>query len=161
MDEDCFDASIDQVTRKLEAGESINTLYFTVETGFITMQNSIKFEVFPKSNPTQAMEHSLGLSIEEKVSKNFVFQSRDITVHDVYPNPVIDQAFIDYKLHNETMKAKVVVHNILGSAVGAYEMPVFENRVKVQAEELTSGVYFYTVYVDNIGVLTRKLVVRK
>jgi hypothetical protein len=59
------------------------------------------------------------------------------------------------------LKAKVVIHNILGSQVGHYELPVFETKVKIQADELTSGVYFYTVYLDNIGVLTRKLVVRK
>ena len=59
------------------------------------------------------------------------------------------------------LKAKVVIHNILGSPVGHYDLPVFETKVKIQAEELTAGVYFYTVYLNNVGVLTRKLVVRK
>ncbi len=68
--------------------------------------------------------------------------------------------YLDYKIHAEAVKAKVVVHNIL-TAVGAYEMPVFENRVKIQAEDLTTGVYFYTLYLDNVGVLTRKLFIRK
>ena len=71
------------------------------------------------------------------------------------------EAFIDYRIYNESLKAKVVIHNILGSPVGHHDMPVFETKVKIQAEELTSGVYFYTVYLDNIGVLTRKLIVRK
>jgi len=74
---------------------------------------------------------------------------------------VVDQAFIDYRIHNETLKAKVVIHNILGSPVGNYELPAMENRVKIQADEYTSGVYFYTVYLDNVGVVTRKMVVRK
>ena len=91
-DDDCYDASIDQVTRRLEVGESTNNLFFAVETGFITMQNSLKFEVFPKSSPAQSVEHTIGLSIEEKASKTFIFQSKEITVHDVYPNPVVDQA---------------------------------------------------------------------
>ncbi len=87
IDNDCFDATTDQITRKLEPGESLNNLYFAVETGFIITANALKFEVFAKSNPAQSIEHTMALSIEEKVSKTFIFQSREITVHDVYPNP--------------------------------------------------------------------------
>ncbi|MBY0435256.1 MAG: T9SS type A sorting domain-containing protein, partial [Cyclobacteriaceae bacterium] len=107
------------------------------------------------------IEHSFSLSVDEKPGKSLVFQSKDITIHDVYPNPVVDQAFIDYKVHTESMKAKVVVHNILGSPVGNYELPSFENKIKIPVDDFASGVYFYTVYLDNVGVLTRKLIVRK
>lgn len=108
------------------------------------------------------IEHAFILNVEEKTTRSFVFQTRDITVHDVYPNPVTDQqAYLDYRLADEGIKAKVVIHNILGSPVGEYEMNASETRVKIQSDELSSGVYFYTIYLDNIGVLTRKLVVRK
>jgi hypothetical protein len=79
----------------------------------------------------------------------------------VYPNPVQTQASIDYKLHSESVKARLTLHNILGKIMGDYDLPASETRVKIQADELTSGVYFYTVYIDNSGVLTRKLIVRK
>ena len=159
--DECFDSGVDQFTKRLEAGETLTNLYFTVETGLVTTANSLHFEVFPRGNPAGGLDHAFSLTVDEKPTKSLVFQSKDITIHDVYPNPVVDIAFIDYRIHNESLKAKVVIHNILGSSVGHYELPVFESKVKVQADELTSGVYFYTVYVDNIGVLTRKLVVRK
>ncbi|MFN7603180.1 MAG: T9SS type A sorting domain-containing protein, partial [Bacteroidota bacterium] len=79
----------------------------------------------------------------------------------VYPNPVQDQAFIDYKLHTETVKAKIVVHNVLGKAMGDYELAFDDTRVKIQADDLVPGIYFYTVYLNNNGILTRKLIVRK
>lgn len=157
----CLDPGIDQFTKKLEPGETLNNLYFQVETGMVTTNNTLRFEVFPRGNPQIGVEHSVSLSVDEKPAKSLVFQSKDIIIHDVYPNPVIDQAFIDYRIYNEMLKAKVVIHNILGSTVGHYDLPVFESKVKIQAEELTPGVYFYTVYLDNIGVLTRKLIVRK
>ena len=159
--DECFDSGVDQFTKRLEAGETLTNLYFTVETGLVTTANSLHFEVFPRGNPSGGLDHAFSLTVDERPTKSLVFQSKDITIHDVYPNPVVDIAFIDYRIHNESLKAKVVIHNILGSSVGHYELPVFESKVKVQADELTSGVYFYTVYVDNIGVLTRKLVVRK
>lgn len=161
MDDECQDPMVDQIVRKLEPGETMLGVYFTVETGFLTTVNVLRFEVFARTSPNQAMEHTLTLAIEEKPTKSLVFQSRDITINDVYPNPVVDQAFIDYRIHNETIKAKVTIHNILGSAVGAYDMPSSETRVKISAEDLSSGVYFYTVYLDNVGILTHKLVVRK
>lgn len=161
LGDDCLDPGVDQFSKKLEPGETITNLYFTVEPGMVTTSNSFRFEVYSRNNPTIGIEHSVSLSVDEKTAKSLVFQSRDITVHDIYPNPINDQAFIDYKLHNELIKAKVVIHNILGSPVGHYDLSVFESRAKIQADELTSGVYFYTVYIDNIGVLTRKLIVRK
>jgi hypothetical protein len=161
LGEECFDAGVDQFSKRLEAGETLNNLYFTVEAGLVNTFNSFRFEVFPRGNPALGIDHSVSLSVEEKPSRSLVFQSKDITIHDVYPNPVVDQAFIDYRIYNEQLKAKVVIHNILGSPVGHHDMPVFESKVKIQAEELASGVYFYTVYLDNVGVLTRKLVVRK
>ena len=117
--------------------------------------------MYPRGNPALGIDHSFSLSIDEKPGKSLVFQSRDITIHDVYPNPVNDQAYIDYRIYNENLKAKVVIHNILGSPVGNYELPNSDSRIKIQADEFTSGVYFYTVYLNNVGVLTRKLVVRK
>ena len=162
LGDDCFDPLVDQITRKLEPGEISTNLYFVVETGLSLTTNTFQFEIFPKGNQQLGIEHAVSLSVEDKPSRVFVFRSKEITVHDVYPNPVTDQqAFIDYRLVDEDIKAKVVIHNILGSPVGQYEMPSFETRVKIQAEELSSGVYFYTVYLDNIGVVTRKLVVRK
>lgn len=160
--DECFDTTIDQISRRLEPGEIANNIFFVVETGLAPTSNAFRVEVYQKGSPQLGIEHAFLLSIEEKPARSFVFQSRDITVHDVYPNPVTDQqAYIDYRLADESVKAKVVIHNILGSPVGEHEMPSSETRVKIQADELSSGVYFYTIYLDNVGVLTRKLVVRK
>lgn len=158
---ECLEQGIDQFSKRIEPGETLSNLFFAVETGLSTTANSIRFEVYPQGNSHMMIEHSFSLSVDEKPGKSLVFQSKDITIHDVYPNPVVDQAFIDYKVHTESMKAKVVVHNILGSPIGNYELPSFENKIKIPADDFASGVYFYTVYLDNVGVLTRKLIVRK
>ena len=70
-------------------------------------------------------------------------------------------AFMDYELAREEIKAKLVIHNILGSPVGELELPHAESRAKISVEELPPGVYFYTVYLDNEGVITKKLIVRR
>lgn len=161
LDRNCLEPGMDKFSKKIEPGETLENLYYSLETGLITGQNSINFEIFPQWNPDETVEHRVNISIEEKAVKTYVFQSKEITIHDVYPNPISDQAFIDYKIHNESMKAKLVIHNILGSALGEYALPTFETKIKIQTEDLAAGVYFYTVYLDEEGVLTRKLIVRK
>jgi len=161
IDKNCLEQGITEFSKKVEAGATLEGLHYSLETGLVTGQFAIKFEVFVKGNIQTLAERPVNVIIEEKQSKSLVFQSKDITIHDVYPNPVLDQAFIDYRLHSESVKAKLVVHNILGSAVTDHDLPFTETKVKIQAEDLTPGVYFYTVYLDNIGVLTRKLIVRR
>ena len=156
----CLEQGTDEFTKRVEPGQTID-LYYTLETGLVTGFTSFRFEVFMRGNPQHAVEHNVAVQIDEKRETNFVFQSKDITIHDVYPNPVTDQAFIDYSIHNESIKAKVVIHNILGRTMNETELPVFETKIRLSAEELTTGIYFYTLYLDNDGVLTRKLIVRK
>ena len=161
LDRNCLDAGIDEFSKRVEPGETLTGLYYSLETGMVTGQNNLKFEVFIKGNPQGLIQHQVNITIDEHRTKSFVFQTKDITIQDVYPNPVSDQAFIDYKIHNESMKAKVVIHNILGSSIGDYELPTAENRIKIATDDFAPGIYFYTVYLDNNGVLTRKLIVRK
>jgi hypothetical protein len=125
------------------------------------MQTTLRFEIFQKGSAHDIVDRSVAISVDEKPGRSFIFQSKDISIQDVYPNPVQTQASIDYKLHSESVKARLTLHNILGKIMGDYDLPASETRVKIQADELTSGVYFYTVYIDNSGVLTRKLIVRK
>lgn len=161
LDKNCLEPGMDEFSKRLEPGETVDKLNYTLETGLVTGQNSIHFEVFAKGNPAQSIAHSVNIFVEEKRSKSLVFRSKDITINDVYPNPVSDVAYIDYKLHNESVKAKIVIHNILGRSMNESELPYFETRAKIQTEELAAGIYFYTLYLDNDGVLTRKLIVRK
>jgi hypothetical protein len=155
----CMEQAVNEFVRRIEPGEILD-LYYTLETGLVTGAANLRFEISTKGVP-HIIDHDINVQIEEKREVAFVFQSRDITIHDVYPNPVVDQAFIDYKIHNEAVKARVVIHNILGRTMNETDLPVYESKIKLQTEELATGIYFYTLYLDNDGVLTRKLIVRK
>jgi hypothetical protein len=159
LDNNCLEPAIAEFSKKADPGETIN-LNYTVETGQQQTQNSFKFEIFPKGAQGEAIEHVVSLAVEEK-SQRTLFQNKEITIHDVYPNPVQDQAIIDYKINSDNTKAKIVVHNILGRPLGDYELPPSDTKLKILADEFPAGVYFYTLYIDNNPVLTRKIMVRK
>ncbi len=157
----CLDASIEEFSKRLEPGETLYELYYTLESGIQSSQSTLRFEYFPKGNVQAMQEKSVTVVVDERPLKTYVYQSKEITLHDIYPNPIQDQAFIDYKLHSETVKAKISIHNILGKVMGEYDLTVTETRIKIEADNLVPGVYFYTLYLDNNGILTRKLIVRK
>lgn len=161
LDKNCLESGFTEVSKRVEAGATLEDFHFIIETGLVVGQFPIKFEVFAKGNIQTLIEHQVNVLIEEKQSKSLAFHSKDITVNEVYPNPIFDQAIIEYRLHNEIAKARLTVHNILGSSLSNHDLPYSESKVKIDAGDMTPGVYFYTVYIDNIGVLTRKLIVRK
>jgi len=160
VDNYCFDQKVDDFTLKLEAGQTFNTMQLILEGGLVSGESSIRYTIYNKSNPTEYVEFETSFTIEEKPEKQSIYNSKYITLHDVYPNPVSDYAFVDYKLLSDRVKARIVIHNILGSIIGEYNLPLQENRVKIHTEEFNSGIYFYTLYLDNEGVMTRKLIVK-
>lgn len=160
IDGNCSEQRTDEYTVRLEPGQVLSSLQIVLEAGLVSGESSVKYIVFNKANTAEFIEFDANFIVEEKPEKQSIYNSKYITLHDVYPNPVVDNAYVDYKIQNDRVKARIVIHNILGNIVGEYNLPLQENKVKMRTEELSSGVYFYTLYIDNEGVLTRKLVVK-
>lgn len=160
IDNQCMEQSVNEFTRKVEPGETVNVNY-VLETGMIPGQSSFKFEIAPKGNPSESREHAVNVNVEEKSVRNYLFQSKEITVHEIYPNPFQDNAMIDYKVADLSVKAKIVIHNVLGKPITDFDLDAAESKIKIFADEMNPGVYFYTLYINGSGVATRKIMVRK
>lgn len=157
---DCLTEEITEISKRVEAASTLTGLYYVLETGLATGQSQLLFEVSVRGSTT-ITESPVTIMVDEKQPKNVVFKSKDIMIHEIYPNPVSSTAYIDYELYNERKAAKVVIHNILGTPMGEQELSSTENRAKILTDELSPGIYFYTVYLDNEGLITRKMVVRR
>lgn len=158
---DCVDSRTDSYTLRIEPGETLENFSIALEAGLTEGFSSVRYHVYNKSNATEISQLDLNFIIEAKRERNHIYSSQLITLHDVYPNPVVTTARIDYNIHNENAKAKIIIHNILGSPLSVYELLPSQNSVKIDADALNSGIYFYTLYVNNEGVMTRKLMVKK
>lgn len=161
LDNNCLDHKVEDYIVKVEPGQLLSTFQVVLDAGLVSGESSLRYVVFNKFYPTHQVEFDLNFIVEEKPEKQSIYTSRYITLHDVYPNPVVDQAVVDYKVNNDQVKAKLVVHNILGNVVAEYNLPPLENLVRVRTDDLSAGIYFYTLYVEDEGVITRKLIVRK
>lgn len=158
---DCLEWRTDSYTIRIEAGETLENFSIGLEAGLTEGYSSVKYQVYNKANPGEVSQLDLNFIVETKSEKSHIYSSRFITLHDVYPNPVITSARIDYEIHKENTKAKIIIHNILGSPLSVYELRSGLNTVKIDADALNSGIYFYTLYVNSEGVMTRKLMVKK
>jgi hypothetical protein len=160
-DNNCIDVIPEDYTVKLEPGQTLQNFSVGLEAGLAEGYSTIKILILNKSIPSESLTLDFNFFVEAKPEKSNIYSSRQITIHDVYPNPVTNFAYIDYTLHADPRKTKIVLHNILGSPIKEYELSAFENKVKLSVEDLNSGIYFYTLYIDNEGVITRKLIVKK
>jgi hypothetical protein len=160
IDANCLDQKVEDHIIKIEPGQTLTSFNVVLEAGLVSAYSSVKYIAYNKSNPSETAEIELHFTIDDKPEKQNIYTSRHISIHDVYPNPINDHAFVDYKILSDKIKAKIIIHNILGSAVGEYELPTLESKVKIRGEELNAGIYFYTLYIDNEGVMTRKLIVK-
>jgi hypothetical protein len=161
IDNNCLDQRTEDYILKIEPGQILQNFAIGLEAGLVEGFSEVKYIVYNKSNPAEASQIELNFIVEGKPEKSNIYSSRFITIHDVYPNPVIDHANIDYQLHDNQVKTKIVIHNILGNALSEYELSFAETKVKILADQLSSGIYFYTLYIENEGVMTRKLIVKK
>jgi hypothetical protein len=161
LDNNCLDQRIEDYTFKIDPDQHFNLLQVVLEAGLAQGISTVKYTLINRHNPAETLDFDLNFLVEEKEEKQNIYSSSHIMLYDVYPNPVTDFAFVDYKVLNDQVKAKIIIHNILGNAIEEYPLPSTENKVKIRADVLNAGIYFYTLYLDSDGVITRKLIVKK
>ena len=161
IDNNCLDSKVEDFTVKMEPGQTTTNLYVALEAGLNQNESSVQYIAYNRSNPSHSLEVHLNFRVEEKSGKANIYSSRHITLYDVYPNPAVEHANAAYKMSSDQVKAKILVHNIIGNVVGEYTLSPLDSSVRIDTESLSAGIYFYTLYIENEGVMTRKLIVKK
>jgi len=163
FDNNCLDQKIEDYMLKLEPGQTLNTFQIGLESGLSAGESNIRYVVYNKALPNQTVEFAVNFVVDEKAEKqNISYNSRHIIMHDVYPNPVTTSSFeFKYKILDDRVNARLIIHNLLGNVVGEFTLNSAENLMRIRTDEMNTGIYFYTLYLNNEGVMTRKLLVRK
>lgn len=79
-----------------------------------------------------------------------------------YPNPANGQVTVQYDLSNYRFEAKahIVLTNLIGSKIMSVPVSAAKGKSVLDISNLGSGIYFYSLEVDNKIVSTKKLVVK-
>lgn len=147
--------------KRIEAKKIVNHIVASFESGLAGGYSTVKYLIFNRQNPQDAVELTIHYTIEEQVFNEDIYISKIIKVIDVYPNPVFDFLYLNYHMTDLNADVKVGIHNVLGSIVKEYQLDPLEAKAKIPTSDLNSGVYFYSLNINNEAVLIKKFVVRK
>ena len=150
LGDQCFDPKKDlaKVVLKLAPGEIYTDLYLEFEMGIVNSESLREFFVVEAKYAVTP-------------SPSADFSHKDIKLGDIYPNPSNRVAQLDYTVVNPKAKAKITVTSFIGNPIAEYELDPTRNSLVIQVGDFQPGVYFYTLFVDNKNVVTKKLQVKK
>lgn len=77
-----------------------------------------------------------------------------------YPNPAKDFTVFEYNL-NSVKEANLVIYDMAGNVVKEKSVIEPSGKLKLNLEDLNSGVYFYTFYANGKAISTKRLVISK
>lgn len=90
-----------------------------------------------------------------------VFMGNQSGISESYPNPARSIANINFALKQGWKKAELTVYSMLGSKVKEIKLKDDQGTVKLPVSDLPSGMYFYTLTVDDRDISTKKMLVTK
>lgn len=145
----------------LKAGETLPGSSHPGSEGLIPLLNTgpvckdhvviYKFWEVDKGDTTQVIMHyTCATAVHEFDAGN---------VSDAYPNPAVMQTTIDYALSTTPKNAKIVVYDMLGKTVKEVVIENKAGKAALNIEDLTPGLYFYTIMADGKACKAEKLMI--
>lgn len=80
-------------------------------------------------------------------------------VSAAYPNPAANVTTLNYSLKSNVQSAKISLYNMLGDEVKEIKLDDKQGTLKLHVEDLTPGIYFYSLVADSKVITTKRLVI--
>ncbi|WPR73943.1 T9SS type A sorting domain-containing protein [Algoriphagus sp. NG3] len=161
--EQCFDPKkeLAKIKLTLAPGELLTDLYLVFDMGIATTRGSFDLSFVNENNLRDVFVVEARYEVEDPSIKVDKFDHDDIILSDVYPNPSVRTAQFDYTIKNQAVKARISINSFIGNPVANYELDPGRNTLPINVSDLNPGIYFYTLFLDNKNIVTKKLVVKK
>ncbi|MDN4166565.1 T9SS type A sorting domain-containing protein [Cytophagales bacterium LB-30] len=147
--------------QKIEPGAISDAFSVAFKTGNTESEGRVRLTFFNMYDMQDSVSFEINYTVGNKNSSNYLYSAPSVAVSNFYPNPASSEIALDYRLGNDDEEVKVILQNILGSAVGEYTLSPSDKRLKINTQEFTPGVYFYTLVIDQKSIVTRKLIIKK
>lgn len=161
--EECFDPRKDlaKIKLTLQPGEIFTDMYLEFFMGITETQGNFDLHFTNTANLRDIfIIEAVYSAVNPNNNGNDTFH-RDISIGEVYPNPSNRVAYIDYEFKNPSALAKISINSFIGNPIGEFRLDPIQKTLVINVSELNPGVYFYTLFVDNKNIVTKKLVVKK
>ena len=119
----------------------------------------VRYTFFDANNITDTADvyfffHSTNASVKENVALK-------TEISNPYPNPAVNKCQFSYSVPFDSYDSKIVIMDLTGNIVQNISLIPGEGKVTVDVSSMSSGIYFYSLWVYDKAVSTRKLIVQK
>lgn len=161
--EQCFDPKRDlaKIKLSLHPGEIMTDLYLEFEMGIVETMGSFDLFFVNAENIRETFIVEARYSVSNPDTKIDEFDYKEIKLSDVYPNPSSRVAQLDYQFNNPKVKAKITINSFIGNPIAEYELDPGRNSLSINVSDYKEGIYFYTLFLDNKNIVTKKLQIKK
>ncbi len=159
----CFNPRKDlsKIKLTLGPGEVVTDMYLDFEMGIAETRGSFDLFFVNESNLKDVFVVEAVYAVENSKTKVNEFDYKDMILSDIYPNPSNRIAQLDYEFKNPKVKAKITINSFIGNPVAEYELDPERSTLVINVSDLNPGFYFYTLFLDNKNIVTKKLQVKK
>jgi hypothetical protein len=119
-------------------------------------QHAIRMTLFDVADPNDSASVLLNIDCTTGIEEN---TKSSYTLGDAIPNPTSNYLNISYSFGSLPQIAKLELYNAIGIKVGSYNIEGNEDRIKINVSELPDGIYFYSLFVNDEKIATKKVVV--
>ena len=142
-------------------GEQVDDVVLRFNAGYGKNSSTVRYFIYNLDDPNDGVYHAQTYRVFDDFPNGILFSQGDLKVGNAYPNPASGEATIDYSLVSFEGTAQVVVRNLLGNKVLEKKLEADKTSLKLETDRLGDGIYFYSLYLNGRGVVTKKLVIRK
>lgn len=160
--EQCYEppVSVSPTTMSIAPGQRIDQFYADYKPNGIDGASALTYCFYDDANEADSVCVTVRFLITQ-VGIEDVFGTNESAVSSAYPNPAKDVVKINYGLKAGWNKAEVVVYSMLGSKVREIDLTEDQGTLKMNVSSLPSGMYFYSLMVDDKAISTKKMLVTK
>jgi hypothetical protein len=99
--------------------------------------------------------------LDEVYSDDKLYANEQIEISNLYPNPANDVVKFNYVISDANAKVKITIRNVLGSVVKEEELSHHSRELEIDVHEYASGMYFYSLSINNRSMITKKFLVKR
>ena len=159
----CFEPKkeLAKIRLVLTPGQIVTDLYVEFELGIVGTMGSFDLVFVNSENVRETFLVEASYNVSNPTAKTDGVEYDGITLSGVYPNPSNRIAHFDYQIQNSNIKAKISINSFIGNPVADYPLDPDRNTLSINVADFKEGIYFYTLYLNNKNIVTKKLQIKK
>ncbi len=92
------------------------------------------------------------------VNENLILKAE---ISNPYPNPSSGRCQFSYSIPVQSADVRLVIMDLTGNIVHSVSLLPGEGKTTIDVTSFASGIYFYSLWIGNSAVTTRKMIVQK